>query len=113
MVWVFSISLGILYRFITTLTKYQRISNSELVQNWTSIGLELEVDWTCFEEKAGPSQPDTYSDIINIGLPLKVGCSKLNFNMRQFYKDIPLLISVIRDKNSLVGHQYEHYQGCC
>lgn len=52
MVWVFSISLGILYRFITTLTKYQRISNSELVQNWTSIGLELEVDWTCFEGKA-------------------------------------------------------------
>ena len=45
--------------------------------------------------------------------PRRVGCSKLNSNTRQFYKDISQLISVIHDKNSLVVHQYEHFRGYC
>ena len=52
--------------------------------NWILIGLELGLDSTCIVEKAGPSQPDTYSDIFNIGLPLKGGVAKAQGDDHKF-----------------------------
>ena len=50
---------------IPTSIQRQCISNSILVLYWTSIGLELEVDWTCLVEKAGPSQPPLKGGVAN------------------------------------------------